>query len=142
MCDVDRSHAQKAKKDARIGKDKADVYEDYRQVLDRKDIDAVIIGTPDHWHTKILIDAMKAGKDVYCEKPMTLTIDEGRRSVKWPRRRARSFRWARSSGAITIARSCWRWPWCDRAGWQDQEGDGGDWRRPVGWSVPDGQRAR
>ena len=79
ICDVDRRHAEKAKKDQRIGKEKADIYEDYRKVLDRKDIDAVIIGTPDHWHTKICIDALRAGKDIYCEKPLTLTIDEGKR---------------------------------------------------------------
>ena len=79
VCDVDRRHAERAKKDQRIGKEKADIYEDYRKVLDRKDIDAVIIGTPDHWHTKICIDAMKAGKDIYCEKPLTLTIDEGKK---------------------------------------------------------------
>ena len=53
------------------------VHEDYRHILDDKRISAVIIGTPDHWHTKQVIDALHAGKDVYCEKPLTLTIDEG-----------------------------------------------------------------
>ncbi|MFO0908361.1 MAG: Gfo/Idh/MocA family oxidoreductase [Isosphaeraceae bacterium] len=79
VCDVDKNRAQGAKDDRRIGKGKADVYEDYRKLLERNDIDAVVIGTPDHWHSKILIDAMKAGKDAYCEKPLTLTIDEGKK---------------------------------------------------------------
>ena len=50
---------------------------EYRALLDRKDIDVIHISTPEHWHVKIAIEAMQAGKDVYCEKPMTLTIAEG-----------------------------------------------------------------
>ncbi|MGI9474193.1 MAG: Gfo/Idh/MocA family protein [Rubripirellula sp.] len=53
------------------------VHEDYRHVLDDKKIDVVIIASPDHWHTKQVVEALQAGKDVYCEKPLTLTIEEG-----------------------------------------------------------------
>jgi predicted dehydrogenase len=75
VCDVDSKRADEAK--AKQGKGKADVYADYRKILQRNDIDVVTIGTPDHWHTKIAIEAMQAGKDIYCEKPLTLTIEEG-----------------------------------------------------------------
>jgi predicted dehydrogenase len=88
VCDVDAQHAMNGRnkvKDiqGKKGADYAvDMYEDYRRLLDRKDIDVVTIVTPDHWHSKIAIDAMRAGKDVYCEKPLTLTIHEGKQIRK------------------------------------------------------------
>lgn len=70
---------------------KPDAYKDYRKILERKDIDAVMIATPDHWHTKIAVEAMLAGKDVYCEKPLTLTIDEGKLIEKIVKQTGRVF---------------------------------------------------
>jgi predicted dehydrogenase len=82
VCDVDRTHAEHAAADEHIGKGKAEIYEDYRGLLDRQDINLVTISTPDHWHTKIAIDAMRAGKHIYCQKPLTLTIEEGKQIRK------------------------------------------------------------
>jgi predicted dehydrogenase len=88
VCDVDSAMTDKAKAKALENHSKAGrerevaVYEDYRKLLERKDIDVVTIVTPDHWHSKIAIDALRAGKDVYCEKPLTLTIDEGKQIIK------------------------------------------------------------
>jgi predicted dehydrogenase len=76
VCDVDSQHAEQAKNDNGVGKDKAAVYDDYRKVLERNDIDVVSIVTPDHWHVKIAIEALRAGKHVFCQKPLTLTLEE------------------------------------------------------------------
>jgi len=70
---------------------KPDAYTDYRKILERDDIDAVMIATPDHWHTKIAVEAMLAGKDVYCEKPLTLTIAEGKLIEKIVKQTGRVF---------------------------------------------------
>ncbi|MDO8682482.1 MAG: Gfo/Idh/MocA family oxidoreductase [Armatimonadota bacterium] len=78
-CDVDSVHLAEACQE--YGPD-CKGYKDFREVLGRKDIDAVVIGAPDHWHAVMCIMAMKAGKDVYCEKPLTLTIEEGRKITK------------------------------------------------------------
>ena len=76
VCDVDDRHAQAAASEF-----KATPYKDFRKVLERSDIDAIITGTPDHWHTLVNLSALKAGKDIYSEKPLTLTIDEGKHLV-------------------------------------------------------------
>ncbi len=75
ICDVDRHVREQAR--ASFGSTPR-IFEDYNELLARSDVDVVLIGVPDHWHTKMLIDATRAGKDVYCEKPLTLTIDEGK----------------------------------------------------------------
>ena len=92
VCDVDRAHAEKGQKVVkdRQGRD-VEAFEDYRKILERKDIEVVTIVTPDHWHSKIAIEAMQAGKDVYCEKPLTLTIDEGKQILKVQKQTGRVF---------------------------------------------------
>lgn len=77
VCDVDNKHAEEASKQFKGAK----VYKDFRKLLERKDVDAILNGTPDHWHTLVNLAALKVGKDVYSEKPLTLTIDEGKRLV-------------------------------------------------------------
>ncbi len=92
VCDVDARHRKRA---ARILNDKhrmeAKQYEDFRRLLDCKEIDAVTIATPDHWHALVAIDALRKGKDVYCEKPLTLTIEEGKAVVKVAQETGRVF---------------------------------------------------
>ncbi len=93
VCDIVARHGQMAKSTVDGRYDNADcaIYTDFREILSRDDIDAVLIATPDHWHAIIAIEAMKHGKDVYCEKPETLTVREGRSMVETARRYARVF---------------------------------------------------
>ena len=86
VCDVDEQRRAAAKE--KVGS-KATAYGDYRQVLDRADIDAVLIATPDHWHALTTIHACQAGKDVYCEKPLSHSLVEGRRMVEAARKHKR-----------------------------------------------------
>jgi len=89
VCDVDSDVRAKAAKIVTDRDRSVDQYGDYLEVLDRKDIDAVVITTPDHWHALMTIHACQAGKDVYCEKPLSLTIAEGRRMVQAARENSR-----------------------------------------------------
>jgi len=98
-CDVVSTKLEKFKAEAQAINDKKWVgekhevigYKNYRELLDRKDIDAVVIATPDHWHAQVAVDAAKAGKDIYCEKPMALTVAEGRAMVNATRKYKRVF---------------------------------------------------
>lgn len=82
VCDVDEKRRLKFRENI---SGKCDDYLDFRKLVARKDIDAVVIATPDHWHTLISLAAMKAGKDVYCEKPLTLYVEEGKELVRTAR---------------------------------------------------------
>ncbi len=84
ICDVDADVRTEAIKLVNNGT--PELYDDYRRLLEQKDLDAVVITTPDHWHALMTIHACEAGKDVYCEKPLSLTIGDGRRMVEAARR--------------------------------------------------------
>ncbi len=86
VCDAYKGRVQRAIE--RTG-GRAKDYGDYRKILDDKSIDVVVIGTPDHWHARQAIEAMKAGKDVYIEKPLTYTVDEGVEIIKTVRKTGR-----------------------------------------------------
>ena len=95
--DVDRKKLDRFKNLAELansdkltgGSQPVDTYENYRELLERKDIDAVVIASPDHWHGMMAVDAARAGKDIYCEKPLALTVDEGRAMVSAARKYSR-----------------------------------------------------
>jgi predicted dehydrogenase len=114
VCDVDTTRRENAQKtvEKRYGEGKKGTYKgcaaynDFRELLARKDIDAVVIATPDHWHTIPAIEACKAGKDIYCEKPLTLTIHEAKLLIDAVRKYNRVFQTGsqqRSEGGFRLA---------------------------------------
>ena len=111
VCDVDTTRRENAKKTAdehyaKNGGGKVDAYKDFRELIARKDIDAVCIATPDHWHAYIGIEALKSGKDVYGEKPLSNTIHEAWELVKTVRDTKRVFQTGsqqRSSSEFRVA---------------------------------------
>jgi len=116
VCDVDRVRRDQARR--RVEETYAArspgatysgcaAYNDYRELLARDDVDAVVIVTPDHWHTPASLDAARAGKDVYCEKPISITIGQGRRLVETMRQYGRIFQTGTQYRSIpTIRRVC------------------------------------
>lgn len=101
VCDVDSNNLSIARDmvNRKYGNNDCATYKDFREVLARDDIDAVMISTPDHWHVPIAIAAAKAGKDVECEKP-TLTVREGRILVDTMKRYGRIFQWSTEDRAV------------------------------------------
>jgi predicted dehydrogenase len=87
-----------------VKEDAAHVTKDYRRILELKDVDVCAIATPDHWHAKMSIDAMAAGKDVYCEKPMTRTIEEAQAVVD----AAKKYNRVMTVGVQSMADPTWR----------------------------------
>ncbi|HUT13686.1 MAG TPA: Gfo/Idh/MocA family oxidoreductase [Thermoguttaceae bacterium] len=107
-CDPVPEHRDRAKAqvDQRYGNHDCKTYSDFREIMARDDIDAVMIGTPDHWHALIGIAACKSGKDVFSEKPETLTIAEGRALVEAARRYGRVY----SGGSQRVLGDYGDWP--------------------------------
>lgn len=92
LCDVDQSHLDQRMKDTGGEANGIKGYHDFREVLQRKDIDVIHVATPPHWHALMSVEAAKAGKDVWCEKPMSRTIGEGIAMVKAVEKYERVFR--------------------------------------------------
>ena len=103
VCDVDTNHRNKARDmvNAKYGNQDCACYNDFREIIARDDIDAVMISTPDHWHVPISIAAAKAGKDVECEKP-TLTVEEGRVLCETMKRYNRIFQWSTEDRSVDV----------------------------------------
>ncbi len=106
LCDVDRERLKTQQKNVGIiYQDKrCAAYNDYRDILARDDIDGVVIVTPDHWHTPLAMDAAKAGKDIYCEKPVSICVQEGRALQRIVQQHGRIFQTGTQYRSITRIR--------------------------------------
>jgi len=89
ICDVNKVALDNTSAKLASAGQKVDMYEDYRRILERKDVDAVLIATPDHWHSPMTVDACAAGKDVYCEKPVSNQIEPALRMIDAARQHKR-----------------------------------------------------
>ena len=114
VCDVKKRHLMGCKNrvDGRYRNKDCKTYTDYREIVARDDIDLILCATPDHWHAQVSIDAMRSGKDVFCEKPLTLTIREGRKMVDAARQYGRVF----SSGSQRVLQDYGRLACAARSG--------------------------
>jgi predicted dehydrogenase len=124
VCDIYKPNLYEGLK---LAGDKAQAHGDYRKLLDQKDIDAVLIASPEHWHGPMLTDAVQAGKDAYCEKPMSHSIEEGVRMVKAVRSTDRIVQIGmqrrstpsviaakdliKECGEIYLVKAYWHWDW-------------------------------
>jgi predicted dehydrogenase len=103
IADVDRPNAERTRAQEWP---RAELYEDYRALLARDDVEAVFVATPDHWHAAVSLEALRAGKAVYCEKPLAVTVDEGQRLVRAVRESGLTFQFGniqRSDGRFRLA---------------------------------------
>ena len=89
VCDVDARHLERAAGILKEDGYPVRAHKDFRRLLEDKDLNTVLVGTPDHWHALIAIEAMRKGKDVYCEKPLTLTVEEALALVRVSRETGR-----------------------------------------------------
>jgi predicted dehydrogenase len=138
-CDVYRDRLIRAKE---LFGEKLETAGDYRKILERKDIDVVLIAVPDHWHKKMIIDAMDAGKDVYCEKPMTYTIEDGSEIIEAEKRTGRILQIGSQWVNSPLAELAKKWIDEGRCGqitlvkaWENRNTPSGAWFYPI---APDG----